>query len=514
MPSYNARIARNPYIVGTFACIGGGLFGLDISSMSGVLSNEAYLNVFHHPGSNAQGAIVAAMPAGSLVGALAVTVLADRIGRKKTVILASLIWVIGAILQSASINRGMLVVGRIIAGISVGLSSAVVPVYQSEISAPSIRGRLVSVQQWSITWGIMLQYFVQFGCSYINGAASFRIPWALQMIPAIILGFGMLLFPESPRWLVDHNREDEALEILADLHGGGNQNDELVRLEFEEIKQQVYFERTEGAKSYVDLFKPGVFRRVILGCSLQMWSQLSGMNVMMYYIIYVFQGAGLTGRRGNLIADSVQYVLNMLFTIPAILYIDTWGRRPLLIIGSLLMGFFLSLVGGLQGRYGAWGDVSGSTVWVITGHDAVTKAIIVCSYLFVCSFAITMGPASWTYPAEIFPMRVRGKAVSLATATNWAFNFALAWAVPPALSHIAWKTYFIFAAFNFAAAIHFLFCFPETAQRTLEEIEEVFKQGHIFSAWKIGKDVGKKNLREVLADKAEKVSYHDTKQDA
>ena len=100
----------------------------------------------------------------------------------------------------------MLVVGRIIAGISVGLASAVVPVYQSEISAPSIRGRLVSVQQWSITWGIMLQYFVQFGCSYINGTASFRIPWGLQMIPAIILGFGMLLFPESPRWLVDHDR--------------------------------------------------------------------------------------------------------------------------------------------------------------------------------------------------------------------------------------------------------------------------------------------------------------------
>lgn len=108
--------------------------------------------------------------------------------------------------------------------------------------------------------------------------------------------------------------EEEALQILADLHGQGNKNDDLVRLEFEEIKQQVHFERSEGAKSYADLFKRNVLRRVALGCSLQMWSQLSGMNVMMYYIIYVFQGAGLTGRRGNLIADSVQYVLNMLFT--------------------------------------------------------------------------------------------------------------------------------------------------------------------------------------------------------
>ncbi|KAG9311678.1 general substrate transporter [Chiua virens] len=499
MPGYSARIAGNPYIVGSFACIGGGLFGLDISSMSAVLNNNAYFVVFNSPGPTVQGAIVASMPAGSFFGALSVATLADRIGRKNTVILASIFWIIGGVLQCAAINRGMLVVGRIIAGISVGIASTVVPIYQSEITAPSIRGRLVSMQQWSITWGIMLQYFVQFGCSYINGTASFRIPWGLQIVPAIVLGLGMLWFPESPRWLIDHDREEEALQVLADLHGNGDRNNELVALEFEEIKEQVAFERTRGAKSFMDVLEPSIFRRVVLGCSLQMWSQLSGMNVMMYYIIYVFEGAGLTGRRGNLIADSVQYVLNVAFTVPAIIYIDRWGRRPLLIIGATLMGFFLCLVGGLQGRYGAWGSVEGSNspVWVITGHPAVTKAIIMCSYLCVCSFAITIGPVSWTYPAEIFPMKVRAKAVSLATATNWIFNFALAFAVPPGLSTIAWKTYFVFATFNFTAAIHFLLCFPETAQRSLEEIEEVFAQGHGFSAWSISRDVGRRNLEDV-----------------
>ncbi|KDQ53923.1 hypothetical protein JAAARDRAFT_38894 [Jaapia argillacea MUCL 33604] len=495
---YSAFIASNPYIVGSFACLGGMLFGLDISSMSGVLNNNAYLNLYHNPSSNAQGAIVASMPAGSFVGSLLVSKLADKIGRRNTVILSGWVWVVGSILQCASINRGMLVVGRIVSGLAVGLASSIVPIYQSEITAPSIRGRLVSMQQWAITWGILLQYFVQFGCSYINGVASFRIPWGLQMIPAIILSTGMLLFPESPRWLIDHDREEEALQILADLHGGGDKNHELVVLEFEEIKGQVMFERTEGAKSYKDLLKPGILRRVGLGCSLQMWSQLTGMNIMMYYIVYVFQGAGLTGRRGNLIADSVQYVLNVALTIPAIIYIDKWGRRPMLIIGTLLMGFWLFLVGGLQGKYGAWGDVGGSRVWLINGHEAATKAIIVCSYLFVCSFAITVGPVSWTYPAEIFPMRVRAKAVSVATATNWIFNFALAWAVPPGLSTIAYKTYFIFGTFNFAACIHFIFCFPETAGRTLEEIEDVFAQGHAFTAWKVSRDVGKKTVDEVV----------------
>ncbi|EAU86601.1 glucose transporter [Coprinopsis cinerea okayama7 len=510
MPDYNARVASNPYVVGSFACIGGGLFGLDISSMSGVLNNQHYLQAFGHPGPSAQGAIVASMPAGSLLGALTVTQLADRIGRKKTIILAGLIWIVGSVLQCAAQNRAMLVVGRIISGFSVGLSSAVVPIYQSEITYPSIRGRMVSLQQWSITWGILLQYFVQFGCSYIDGVASWRIPWGLQMIPAMVLSAGMTIFPESPRWLFDHGREDEALQVLADLHGNGDKTNELVVLEYEEIKEQVEYERTQGAKSYLDLLKPGNPRRVMLGCSLQMWSQLTGMNVMMYYIIYVFEGAGLTGRRSNLIADSVQYVLNVLMTVPAIIYIDKWGRRPMLLAGTLFMGFFLYLVGGLQGRFGHWGDIEGKRVWVITDNPSATKAVVVCSYLFVCSFAVTMGPVSWTYPAEIYSLKIRGKAVALATASNWTFNTALAFAVPPGLDTIAWKTYFIFGTFNFACFIHVLFMFPETVGRSLEEIEEIFGKGHVFTAWRIGRDVGRGKVAELSAQRAQRKEAKET----
>jgi len=230
----------------------------------------------------------------------------------------------------------------------------------------------------------------------------------------------------------------------------------------------------------------------------------------MYYIVYVFEGAGLTGRRTNLIADSIQYVLNVAFTVPAIIYIDKWGRRPMLLVGTLLMGFWMFLVGGLQARFGEWSDASGTNVWVITNNQAATKAVIVCSYLFVCSSAITMGPVSWTYPAEIYSLKIRGKAVSLATASNWAFNTALAFAVPPGLSTIAWRTYFIFGAFNFTAFLQVYFMYPETVGRSLEEVEEIFNQGHTFSAWKIGKDVGKKTLEEVV----EKSKELETKQKA
>lgn len=509
---YSASIASNPYIVGSFACIGGGLFGLDISSMSGVLSNPSYLAEFGNPTAGPQGAIVAAMPCGSLLGALLVSKLADSIGRKKTIIISGWIWVLGAILQCAAVDRAMLIVGRIIAGLSVGIASTTVPLYQSEITAPAIRGRMVSLQQWSITWGIMLQYFVQFGCSYINGKASFRIPWGLQAIPAIVLSIGMLWFPESPRWLIDNGREAEALEILADVHAGGDANNELVQLEYAEIREQVDFERKEGAKSYMDLLKPGIVRRVFLGMSLQAWSQLSGMNIMMYYITYVFQGAGLTGRRGNLIASAVQYVLNMVFTIPAIIYIDKWGRRPMMIIGFSLMAMWLFLVGGLQGGFGHWDRSDPSNpVWIITGHGGVTRAIIVFSYLFVCSFAVTIGPTSWTYPAEIFPMKVRAKAVSLSTASNWAFNTALAFAVPPGLANIGFVTYFIFGIFNFLAAIHIIFMFPETGGRTLEEVEEIFNQGQIFTAWRVDPNAGKRTLDDVLDKDPKNMKFNDEK---
>lgn len=481
--------------------------------MAGVLTNDSWKAQYGFPNSDAQGGIVASMPAGSLFGALACTRLADALGRKKTIQLSGMFWVIGCILQCASVNVAMLVIGRIIAGFSVGMASATVPLYQGEITAPHIRGRMISLQQWSITWGILLQYFVQFGCSYIDGVASFRIPWGVQMIPAIVLTVGMMWFPESPRWLIDHGRDAEALEILSEVHGHGDPDNELVQLEFAEIRGQVNFEKQYGAKSYKDLFAPGVGRRVMLGTSLQAWSQLTGMNIMMYYISYVFIGAGLTGRRGNLIASSVQYVLNVLFTVPAIIYIDSWGRRPMLLAGLFLMGFFLFLVGGLQSLYGDWGTVDGARVWLIEGHDSITKGIIVCSYLFVCSFAITMGPVSWTYPAEIFPMRVRAKAVSLSTASNWIMNCVLAYAVPPALSAISYKTYYIFGGFNFAALVHVWFMFPETAGRTLEEVEEVFNQGHVFAAWKIKRDVGRKTLHDIKAAEGH-VKDHATEHDA
>lgn len=185
-----------------------------------------------------------------------------------------------------------------------------------------------------------------------------------------------------------------------------------------------------------------------------------------------------------LLTASIQYILNVALTLPAILFLDRWGRRPSLLLGSFGMMTLLFAVGALEAVYGQPNrDPSLAAIsWALVGHPSVSKAVVAMSYLFVCTFAVTWGPTSWTYPSEIFPSKIRAKAVSLATASNWAWNCALAFAVPPLLWSINWKMYMIFATFNGAAFIHMFLTAPETKGKTLEEMDDVFDSGR--PAWK------------------------------
>jgi MFS family permease len=250
--------------------------------MSGVLGTEAYKRYFGHPVSYSQGGITCAMPFGSLAGALSSSFVADRFSRRAAIQVAALIWIVGSIIQCASVNVTMLVVGRVVSGLCVGIASSIVPVYQSEIAPKEIRGRVVSLQQWAITWGILIQFFVQYGASNIGGGpddpdqptAAFRIPWGVQMIPAIILFAGMFYAPYSPRWLASRDRWEEAIEVLASLHGGGDMNHPKVLAEYKEIEEALRFEREEAVSSFRHLTERRIMRRLILGMSIQMWSQV------------------------------------------------------------------------------------------------------------------------------------------------------------------------------------------------------------------------------------------------
>ena len=205
---------------------------------------------------------------------------------------------------------------------------------------------------------------------------------------------------------------------------------------------------------------------------------------MMYYITYVFGMAGLSGNI-NLVASSIQYVINVFMTVFALIYIDRWGRRGPLVAGALLMATWMYANAGIMATYGQAAPEGGvdniaEQSWQISGAPA--NAVIACTYLFVASYAPTWGPVSWIYPPELFPLRVRGKAVAITTSSNWIFNFALSYFVPPAFVNIQWRVYIIFGVFCTAMAIHTFFLFPETSGKTLEDIEEMFLSG--VPAWK------------------------------
>lgn len=195
-----------------------------------------------------------------------------------------------------------------------------------------------------------------------------------------------------------------------------------------------------------------------------------------YYINIVFRMAGYQGN-ANLLASSITYIINVVMTIPALIWVDKWGRRPTLLIGSVLMATWMFANSGILSVYATINEegIDGNKAQSMELSGAPAKALIACTYLFVASYAPTWGPVSWTYPPELFPLRLRGKGVAMSTSGNWAFNFALGYFVPPALENIRWKTYLLFGIFNAIAFFHVFFVFPETAGKTLEETEAMFE---------------------------------------
>ncbi|EFW99610.1 major facilitator superfamily transporter glucose [Grosmannia clavigera kw1407] len=503
----------NIYLITAIAVIGGSLFGFDIASLSAILSTNQYRCYFNDGPrgppfddsvtcsgltSLRQGGVTAAMSAGSWLGALASGLVTERFGRKRAIMLGCIIWCVGSAIICASQAVAMLIVGRIINGLAVGIESSQVPVYVSELSQPSLRGRLVAAQQWAITWGILIMFYISYGCSFIGGdpstatnPAAFRIPWALQMLPAIGLFFGMMPLPESPSaGLASHGRWAECSAVLTLVHGKGDPDSVFARAELAEIRAVVEFEARNRDATYWELFRSNMLHRTLIGLFCQIWSQLTGMNVMMYYISYIFAMTGYSGN-ANLLASSIQYVINVLMTVPALLWIDRYGRRNAMLVGAGLMMVWMYANGAIMRTYGTVvpGGIDGVAAESMVVGGPAGKAVIACTYLFVASYAPTWGPASWIYPPELFPLRLRGLGVSLATSGNWAFNTALGLFTPIAFQNIMWKTYILFGVFGTCMFLHVFFLFPETAGKTLEGTQAMFEDPagirHIGTpAWK------------------------------
>ncbi|KAI5286777.1 hypothetical protein KEM54_006515 [Ascosphaera aggregata] len=395
--------------------------------------------------------------------------------------------------------------GRILNGVCVGIASSQVPVYLAEIAKKEKRGSILCLQQLAIEVGILVMYFIGYACSFIHGPASFRTAWGLQYVPCVFLMAGLPFLPRSPRWLAKVGRNEEAITILARIQANGNVDDPLVQAEWQEITTTLELERA-AEPGMAKFIKNGMWKRTLAGFSVQSWQQLSGANVMTYYVVYVFQMAGLTGNI-NLISSGIQYALFIIFTVVMMIFIDDVSRRNVLFYGALGMCACHMVVGGiLSEAEDVPGGVGGNANVTMKVSGSKSHAVIAFSYLLIIVYALTLAPVAWVYAAEVWSLETRATGMGIAATGNWAFNFALGFFVPPGFLHIKWKMFITFGVLCFGAALQAYFTYPETCGKSIEEIEELFKPGAPYP-WKTKK--GGSQLDNLVDNAREKIHMVD-----
>ncbi|KIM41184.1 hypothetical protein M413DRAFT_445884 [Hebeloma cylindrosporum] len=444
------------YAISVFASLGVFLFGYDQGVMSGIITGPYFIQFFGTPNAIEVGTMVAVLEVGALITSLAAGRIGDGIGRKGTLFIGAVVFSIGGLVQTFTAGFISMVVGRFISGFGVGLLSTIVPIYQSEISPPNHRGALACAEFTGNIVGYAFSVWTDYFCSFINSNLSWRIPLSLQCVIGVILAVGSLLMPESPRWLIDNGRDEEGMEVIADLHGG-DLNGAVARAEFDEIKDRVVAERHSGEdRSYKTMWRK-YQRRVLLAMSSQAFAQLNGINVISYYAPRVFEEAGWLGRQAILMTgiNSIIYILS---TLPPWYLVDRWGRRPILLSGAVVMAFALCATG----------------YFMYLEHSWTPNAVVASVIVFNAAFGYSWGPLPWLYPPEIMPLTFRAKGVSLSTATNWAFNWIVGQTTPYLQEVITWRLYFMHGFFCACSFVLVFFLYPETKGVPLEEMDVVF----------------------------------------
>ncbi|NKE36919.1 sugar porter family MFS transporter [Natronococcus sp. JC468] len=444
------------YVVAALAALNGLLFGFDTGVISGAMLyiretfELATVLGFAIDPSLIEGIIVSGAMIGAIVGAAFGGRLADRLGRRRLILVGAVIFFVGSLIMAVAPNVEVLIVGRIVDGVGVGFASVVGPLYLSEISPPKIRGSLVSLNQLTITSGILIAYLVNYAFS--NGG-EWRWMLGLGMVPAAVLFAGMVFMPESPRWLYEQGREADAREVLA-----RTRSENQVAEELGEIKETI---QTESG-TLRDLFQSWVRPMLIVGVGLALFQQVTGINTVMYYAPTILESTGFQDT-ASLLATVGIGVVNVVMTVVAVLLIDRTGRRPLLLAGLGGMTVMLAILGAVFFLPG----LSGGLGWLATGS----------LMLYVAFFAIGLGPVFWLMISEIYPMEIRGTAMGVVTVLNWAGNLLVSLTFLRLVDVFGQSgTFWLYGVLTLLALV---FCYqlvPETKGRSLEEIEDDLRE--------------------------------------
>lgn len=490
--------------VGLFAAFGGILFGYDTGTISGIMAMKYVTARFPSNNesfsSSEKSLIVSILSVGTFFGSLGAPILSDTIGRRWTLIISTLVvFNVGIILQTVATDIPVLCAGRAIAGFGVGLISAVIPLYQSETTPKWIRGAIVSCYQWTITIGLLLAALVNQGTHTRNDSGSYRIPIAVQFLWSLILGGGMIFLPESPRFYISKYKDEKARESLMRLRKLPKDHPDLVE-EFNDMKAAFDFEQSFGSSAWAQLFSRTnqQLKRLCTGIFLQAFQQLTGVNFIMYFGTTFFETAGINGFVTSLAIN----IVNVGMTIPGVFLIEILGRRKLLIAGGLIMflsQYIIAIVG----------------VAAPENSKSSGQVLVAFACIFVGAFAASWGPTCWAVVGEIFPLRTRAKAVAMSTASNWLWNWGIAYATPymvdsgPGNANLKSKVFFIWGGFNFLCCLFTYFLVYETKGLTLEEVDELYLK--VPHAWK---SPGFVPSTHAFRDDVDNSISHDTKEEA
>ena len=437
------------YLATAISALGGMLFGYDVGVISGAIlfiKKEFSLS----PG--LEEIVVSSVLLGSLLGAVAGGVLADRLGRRRLLIVTAIVFGLGAIGAALAPGTSWLITARIVAGAAIGVASFVAPLYISEIAPVAIRGELVSINQVALTSGIVLSYLIDYAFAPFQ---AWRWMFALAVIPAAAFAIGLLFIPNSPRWLAARGSADQARAVLKRIRVP-----EQVESELAGILRTVAQQKGNWSELLSPLLRPAM----IVGFGLAIAQQITGINTVIYYAPTIFKFAGLSSASVAILASVGVGVVNVALTVVAMQLIDRVGRRPLLLVS--LAGMTMSLA--VLGLAFALPQLSGILGWL-----AVASLMV-----YVGSFAVGLGPVFWLVLSEIYPLGVRGRAMSVGTVANWGANLIVAMSFLT-LTQVLGKAgvFWLFGVVSSGAWLFAFFLVPETKGKTLEQIEAHWKSG-------------------------------------
>jgi sugar porter (SP) family MFS transporter len=451
-----------PWLIVVLAVVlfSGALFGYDQGVISGALDG---IKATFSLSSLLVEVVTSWVTLGALFGALAGGELADRLGRKRAVLIAGALFTLGSLVEALAPATMILVGGRLILGSGVGVAAVAAPLYAAELAPTSLRGRFVSAYQLAIALGIFVAYLVD---GWLSKSDGWRWMLGASAVPGLMLFLVALVAPESPRWLMKMHRQPEAAAELRKIRPGAEAEPRLEAIE-------AVLRKEGGRASWWEVFHKRWRRPLLIGIGLAVFQQITGINAVIYYADQIFASSGFTSRSSQMTVSLWAIgAVNVLATLIAIALIDRLGRRKLLLAGLFGMGISLAVVGVAFRLMGS--ATAGKAAMAPSGAGVVTLFALVA---FVTCFAFSMGPVVWTVINEIFPGHIRGRAVAVATAFNWASAFLVSQGFLSLIGAVGNSfTFWLFALFCGLGWCWTYYAVPETKGRTLEEIQNIWTE--------------------------------------